>query len=209
MSGSFTPIFLSFSNPSSPFLPPPFLISFLFVALQLFQPLFFSGKEWPLNIFTDGFKIAEIVRKESEFHYQLLSNVPIPYQYQDDDKKQYASHCYFAVEPGTGKLLRVQYCNSRRMIMDSYCVYKLKEFDPKATVVDLYEALHMFNRVLYSEEVQYKCQLKTGTALFTDNHRVLHSRTPYKGQRVLRGCWINLEDWRSKVMSARDRLNSN
>ena len=186
----------------------PSFISFLFPALQLFQPLSFKGKEWPLNIFTDGFKLAEIVRKESEFHYKLLSSVPIPYLYEDDERKQYSSHFYFVVEPGTGKISRVQYCNTRRMIMNSYCMYKLAEFDPKATVVDLYEALHMFNRALYSEEVQYKFPLKTGTAVFTDNHRVLHSRTAYEGQRELRGCWINLDDWRGKVIAARDRLNT-
>lgn len=164
--------------------------------------------EWPLTILNDGFKIAETVRKDSEFHYQILSSVPIPYVYEDDDRKHYSSHCYFALEAGTGKLARVQYCNSRRMIMNKHCMHKLKEFDPKATMVDLYEALHMFNRALYSEDLCYKFPLKTGTAMFTDNHRVLHSRTAYEGSRVLRGCWINLEDWRGKVVTAKDRLTA-
>ena len=74
-------------------------------------------------------------------------------------------------------------------------------------MADLYEAMHTFNRALYSEEFQNSFQLKTGTALFTYNHRVLHSRTTYEGSRVLRGCWINLEDWRGRVMAARDRVN--
>ena len=172
----------------------------------MFQPLSFIGKELPISVLTDGFKVAERVRVQSEYHYQLLTRIPFPYQYEDNEKKHYSSHRFFNIQPHTGKLVGVRHCNIRRMITNSNCYHELKEYDPKATMMDLYDAMNTFYKALYTDELGYKFQLKIGTALFTDNYRVLHARTAHDGERQLRGGYINLEDWRSKVMAAKERL---
>lgn len=147
-----------------------------------------------------------MVRNQSKYHYQMLAHVPLPFIYEDDDRKQYTSHRILVSEQFTGKLLRVQYSNAKRMVMNSYCQHKLKEFDSKATMLDLYDALYIFNEAMYCDDVSYKFPIKLGTSMFTDNHRVLHARTAYEGRRVLRGCWMNVEDWRGKLMALKDKL---
>ncbi len=101
----------------------------------------------------------------------------------------------------------MSYSNNRRMIPNSYSHYKLKEFDPKATMNDFYEALHMFRVALNDDQLSCTFKLELGTVLFTHNHRVLHGRRAHDGQRALRGGYVDLMHWRAKVMATRKRVS--
>jgi hypothetical protein len=48
-------------------------------------------------------------------------------------------------------------------------------------------------------ELEYPLRLEEGDALLVDNTRVLHGRFGFVGRRNMIGCYMNADDWRSKL----------
>ena len=44
---------------------------------------------------------------------------------------------------------------------------------------------------------QVRLRLQPGTVLFVDNWRVGHGRTAFTGRRVMSGCYVARQEWRS------------
>lgn len=42
-----------------------------------------------------------------------------------------------------------------------------------------------------------RLRLQPGTVLFVDNWRVGHGRTAFTGRRVMSGCYVARQEWRS------------
>ena len=59
-----------------------------------------------------------------------------------------------------------------------------------------------------SESLQYMFQLEPGNLMTFDNHRLMHARTAYTGLRQMCGCYINKEDWVSKLLVMRKKYSN-
>lgn len=178
----------------------------LFTGVELFQSLRLEGPELPQNSLVDGAKFAEIIKEEDPLHYRLLSSVPLPYYYKFDERTYVSSHPPFLLEPNTGRFIRFTFNESHRMPINKHCMYHLKKAEPTATMNDLYAAINRLVGLIQDASLSYKFVLELGTCLFFDNHRLMHARSSYVGHRVLRSCWIAMEEWRAKALATRTRL---
>jgi trimethyllysine dioxygenase len=62
-----------------------------------------------------------------------------------------------------------------------------------------YRALKAFEALANSERLQWRHPLRPGEVLLFDNWRALHGRAAYRGERRLCGCYLNREDFESRL----------
>ncbi|KDN52784.1 Trimethyllysine dioxygenase [Tilletiaria anomala UBC 951] len=166
------------------------------------------------SLLVDGFLAAKILRESNETAYATLSEVRLmTHSAGDDDTliRPLMEESGYPILQHTddaggwrhgAKLKMVRYNNDDRSVL------RVKEED----VDSFYSALREWNRILTDPEGEYWQQLRPGTALIFDNHRVLHGRSAFVGNRRLCGAYVSHDDYRSKlsVLSARygDTLRS-
>ena len=87
-------------------------------------------------------------------------------------------------------------------------------------IVDRYQAIRVWHKLLTSADSEYWVQLSAGTVVGThvaapfhsprstlthglravvDNHRVLHGRSSFTGKRRMCGAYIGVDEYRSKL----------
>ena len=174
--------------------------------LELFQSLKLEGPKLPENSLVDGAKFAEMIKREDPFHYHILSSVSLPYYYKFEGGIYMASHPPFLLEPKSGRFIRYTFNESHRIPINRHSVHLLEKVGPTATMSDLYAAINRLVTLIHDDSLRYNFVLQLGTCLFFDNHRLMHARSSYVGNRVLRSCWISREEWRAKVLAAKQKL---
>ena len=78
----------------------------------MFHVLYFNGTGGE-SILVDGFKLAEVIKEESPYHYQILSTVPLNYQYKDKNNRYLSSFVPFKINPETGQVSEIHFNNLR------------------------------------------------------------------------------------------------
>ena len=148
------------------------------------------------NVLIDGFRIAEIMRRDSPAEFQLLTEIAIPGQYIDEGRGIHlmARRPLFRVGD-SGTLVQVSYNNYDR------APFALPPQRQRA----FYRALASFNALCNDVSLQYRRRLLPGSVLLFDNWRVLHARDAYTGYRRLAGVYLNKEDIESRLRSLRAR----
>jgi trimethyllysine dioxygenase len=152
-----------------------------------------SGGE---NQLIDGFKVAQIMRREHPEDYQLLSSVGIPGRYLDHARGiQLMARRPLFRHDESGELLQVSYNNHDRapFILP---VEQHRRF---------YRALARFAALCAQPGLQYRRRLLPGSVLVFDNWRLLHAREAYVGYRRLAGAYLNREDVESRLRVLRIR----
>jgi trimethyllysine dioxygenase len=142
------------------------------------------------NVLIDGFRIAELVRREAPADFQLLTEVAIPGQYIDEGRGIHlmARRPLFRLDD-SGQLVQVSYNNYDR------APFAL----PAARQRAFYRALATFNALCNEPSLQHRRRLLPGSVLLFDNWRVLHARDAYTGYRRLAGVYLNKEDVESRL----------
>jgi trimethyllysine dioxygenase len=97
-----------------------------------------------------------------------------------------------------GKLVMVRYNNDDRSVLSL----------PESQVEPFYSALNKWHSILTSSEGEYWEQLTPGRCLIFDNHRVLHGRSAFVGQRRLCGGYVSGDDYRSRLEVLRKRYGA-
>ena len=92
--------------------------------------------------------------------------------------------------PSAAPLIQVRYNNDDRAPLSGLSAGDVDAF---------YRAHRTFNRYIRDPRFEYKFQLEAGTVLLFDNHRLLHGRTAFRGHRRLIGCYLNGDDYRSRL----------
>jgi trimethyllysine dioxygenase len=154
-----------------------------------------SGGE---NVLIDGFRIAEIMRRDRPDDYRLLTEVAIPGQYIDEGRGIHL----MARRP----LFRLD--ESSAVIQVSYNNYDRAPFAlPAERQKAFYRALKSFDALCKDTSLQHRRRLLPGSVLLFDNWRVLHARDSYTGYRRLAGVYLNKEDVDSRLRSLRARAD--
>lgn len=161
--------------------------------LQLLHCLAFEG-EGAFNQFSDGFKVAETIRKEDPVAYKTLTRIKVPAHYIEPGIQLKGLH-EVVRENDNGDFEQVCFNNFDRS------PFKLSASEEKA----FYHAYGMFQRLINDPAFQIKMQLKPGRAVWFDNWRVLHARTAFSGFRHLAGGYTNREDYISKKLTLRKK----
>jgi len=148
------------------------------------------------NVLIDGFRIAEIVRRDQPEDFRILTEIAIPGQYIDEGRGIHL----MARRP----LFRLD--DSGQLVQLSYNNYDRAPFSlPPSRQRAFYRALATFNALCKDVSLQYRRRLLPGSVLLFDNWRVLHARDAYVGYRRLAGVYLNREDVESRLRSLRAR----
>ena len=153
------------------------------------------------SIFVDGFAVAEGMRRDSPAQFELLCRVALPHRRflvdEVDDVALAASWPAIEVD-GKGQLVAV-HVNERT----------LAPLDCGSDLIEpLYHALGEFLQRLYDPEACLTCRLETGQAAVLDNHRVLHARTAFNGNRHIRQCHVDRDEFFSRLRALQRRFGA-
>jgi trimethyllysine dioxygenase len=160
---------------------------------QMLHCLAFDGSGGE-NVFVDGFKVSDIMRRQHPEEYRLLTSVDITGQYIDNDRNVHlqASRPLFRLNRA-GELVQVSYNNYDRAPF----------YLPADQTAALYRALKVFASTVNDPTMQYRRRLAPGDAVLFDNWRALHARDAYAGYRRLCGAYLNKEDVESRLRRLR------
>ncbi|KAJ1506425.1 hypothetical protein HMI54_005091 [Coelomomyces lativittatus] len=160
------------------------------IRLQFFHLLEFKG-HGGLSLLLDGFHVAHHLKYECPEAFAALSNIAIASHCTGDKDVQIHPLMRHPIlnHDEDGDLYQIRYNNSDRMVMDHLAFIEVERF---------YRGLRKWQEKL-TEPYLYSFSLNPGTALIFDNWRVLHGRTAFTGYRRLTGCYLNGDDFCSRL----------
>jgi len=140
----------------------------------------------------DGFAVAERLRHVDPAAWDLLSTVEFSYPFVRNEVEFHGRAPIIGLRPD-GRYHQI------RRAPDLVGVPYLS--DP-AGVPDLYRAMRSWNSLVDDPANELVVELDPGDLLAFDNHRMLHGRTAFDlgahGRRRLLGCYLDVEDFRSR-----------
>lgn len=146
------------------------------------------------NVLVDGFRIAEIIRRDHPKAYEVLSRVEIPGQYIGDGAYLVARRPVLRHDEA-GHLVQVSFNNHDR------APFAL----PEPEMSELYEALGVFAGLIQDRANQYAFGQREGDMVIFDNWRLMHGRLAFEGQRHMVGAYLNREDFESRMRMLQPR----
>ncbi|KAG6356668.1 hypothetical protein INS49_014542 [Diaporthe citri] len=148
------------------------------------------------SLLVDGFHAAKVLRESSKTHFRTLAQRTIPWHASGNE----------GVTITPEKLLPVLMVGKDgesvylvRWNADDRGVLPLK--NPKTDSIhgmQWYTAAAKWEKILRSKELEYRFQLRPGTTVIFNNHRVLHGRTAFTGLRRICGGYISMDDFLSR-----------
>uniref|UniRef100_A0A914WR44 Gamma-butyrobetaine dioxygenase n=1 Tax=Plectus sambesii TaxID=2011161 RepID=A0A914WR44_9BILA len=171
-----------------------------------------------VSLFTDGFRIAELLKKEKPDVYKLLTTETLEYieegydvhtpAYKRDsdalvqfDYDMCSRHKTITLNDD-GQPTTIRFGNAMRSWFYDMDVEK---------VLPMYRALKIFTEYCYQPRNLLHLQLENGDVVLWANTRLLHARTAFKSypgrSRTLEGCYFGWDFLRSRVRVLRDQLN--
>lgn len=143
------------------------------------------------SLFADGFAMAEDLRLEDPQAFRLLSEVSIPFRFQDDDADIRAHKPVIKLD-AAGKVIEI-----------SFNAHLAGIFDMEAEIMPaFYRAYRAYMAKTRDEKYQLTLKLKAGEMVVFDNRRVLHGReafNPSTGYRHLHGCYVDRGEFASRL----------
>lgn len=146
------------------------------------------------SIFIDGFYAAERLRQLSPDAFSLLTQVDMPGHYLEVDTHLETRQPLIQLD-GENQVKRIRFNQ-----MDRAPFY----WGEKTTQV--YAALWQWRKIIDDPANQYCFRLTPGNVLLFDNWRLLHGRLAYSGERRMVNCYLNMEDFESRLRILRATL---
>ncbi|KAI4187253.1 MAG: hypothetical protein L6R41_002927 [Letrouitia leprolyta] len=154
--------------------------------LQTFHLLSHTDGDGGSSLLVDGFRAAEILRRESPAEYETLCRVKIRGHASGNEKVKFLTDLAHPVlvataeadEPGKPAVRQVRWNNDDRAAMVAR--------DPDE-IARWYSAAKKWVEILRRRESEYWEQLRPGRPLIFDNWRVLHGRSAFTGRREICG----------------------
>ncbi len=140
------------------------------------------------SLLVDGLEIGRRLAAERPADYATLRRVAVPGRYLGDGTYLLAERPVFRHAPD-GRLVQVSFNNYDR------APFRL----PDAEMTAFYQAIAAFDHLANDPALQWRYGLRPGDLLIFDNWRVLHGRTAFAGNRRMAGCYLNREDFESRL----------
>uniref|UniRef100_F1L2S0 Gamma-butyrobetaine dioxygenase n=1 Tax=Ascaris suum TaxID=6253 RepID=F1L2S0_ASCSU len=170
--------------------------------------------EGGLNLFVDGFHVAEQLRMNHRKYFDLLTRVKMEYieqgydVHEGIDAKPHTFYYDMAAQHRVirtdmdGNVIRIQFGNAMRSWFYECDVNEIQE---------IYRAMKLFTNYCYLPENILKIQMENGDIVLWANTRLLHTRTAYRSSadrpRRLSGCYFSWDIVKSRIRHLRDKLN--
>jgi len=148
---------------------------------------------------TDGFAVAEYLRKKHKNFFKLLTSVKIRFTYMSKD----------TILENWGETIELNKNGSLKRIrlsprLDYVPVLKKDQLN------QFYKARSFFIKLCNSRKFMIQFKLEPGDLMIMDNYRTLHGRTAYNmnvGERHLQGCYIDHDSAESKMNYLKKKFN--
>ncbi|XP_025205009.1 trimethyllysine dioxygenase, mitochondrial [Melanaphis sacchari] len=135
----------------------------------------------------DGFKAAEILKKENPSHFKNLTEIEIESEYIEPGFHYKCKGPVIKIDPTTNEVYQIR-----------FNIYDRSPLPP-SRVNEFYKSYAHFLEILEREEMCWKHCLKPGTVIIYNNWRILHGRTSFTGKRIFGGCYISMTEFLSKA----------
>lgn len=165
--------------------------------LSLFVKNDADGGESTLS---DGFKIAEDIKKINPYYFELLCTTPIHFYLQDETNILQSVKTIIDLDP---------YGNIRTISYSNHSSQPFRVAPEK--MADFYAAYHMFATMREDPKYKVKIKMKPGDLYMINNRRILHGRSEYSlsnGDRHINGCFIEIDQITSQFYHAKARKES-
>lgn len=143
------------------------------------------------SLLVDGFHAAEELRAADAEAWSLLTTVPMAYRFHDSDWDVRWAGPAIALD-ADGGYHEIRYNPGIGAPIDA----------PFAVVKPLYQALAAYAARLKDPRNVLSFKLRPGDMMVFNNRRVLHGRAafnPNTGPRHLQGCYVDLDEWHSRI----------
>ena len=152
------------------------------------------------SILVDGFNAAEKLRSQYKDMFDLLCRVPIPHRrFLVDDVDDVAlSGNWRSIELNQHGDIAAVHINERTMAPLN---------TDENLIEPVYRALQKMLALVYAPEACVTYRLESGQAAVMDNHRILHARAAFNGNRHIRQCHVDRDEFFSRLRALRRRLD--
>ena len=145
-----------------------------------------------VSILSDGFKVLSVFKEECPESFELLLKTQMSFSYHDTERAVLLRNVTAPVvvdEYGDVKQLRFNDCD--------------RDPFPYSASPALYRAWHNLSEIVKRKQNCVQFQLTPGNTLVFDNWRLMHARTAFNGKRKIVGCYMNKEDFSSRLRAVR------
>ena len=146
------------------------------------------------SILIDGFHAAQTLRKSAPEAFSLLTEIDIPGHYLEVDIHLETKQ----------PLIKLDAWNQVKRIRFNHMDRAPFYWGKQTSLV--YEALREWRKIIDDPAYQYHFRLTPGNVLLFDNWRLLHGRLAYEGERRMVNCYLNMEDFESRLRILRSTL---
>jgi gamma-butyrobetaine dioxygenase len=139
----------------------------------------------------DGFAVAELLRQQDPKAFELLCKWPMQFRYRNANTDLLAEQTLISVDANQG-IKAVHFNNRSSFFLDV----------PEELAGPWYRAYRAFAKLLNHPRQEIVLRLGPGDCIVMQNDRTLHGRTafdPNLGQRLLQGCYIDIDAMRSRL----------
>lgn len=142
-----------------------------------------------LSTLVDGYACAEALRQRDPEAYNLLTRIPVRFDFKDRDAEHTAWQPHLKLD--------------ERSHFQAIHVSPRLDFVPLLPAEELhafYAARRQLDGMLKAAEFEIRFRLGDGDLVMFDNRRLLHGRTSFdtrEGKRHLQGCYIDIDGPRS------------
>lgn len=143
------------------------------------------------SLLVDGFHAAEQLRAADPGAWDLLTRVGLPFRFHDADWDVRWKGTAIALD-ADGQYHEIRYNPGLGAPLDV----------PADRVKAVYRALHALSARLKDPANVFGFKLRAGDMMVFNNRRVLHGRAafdPNTGPRKLQGCYVDLDEWHSRI----------
>ncbi|MFQ5970973.1 MAG: TauD/TfdA family dioxygenase [Alphaproteobacteria bacterium] len=135
------------------------------------------------SVVTDGFHVAEVLKREAPGAFELLTRHAVPFRFHDAGTDLEARAPLIALDD-LGRVTAVRYNNRSAAPFDV----------PAEVMPDFYAAYRRFAEILQRPALEVGFRMGPGDLFAVDNRRVLHGRKAFAatGRRHLQACYA---DW--------------
>jgi len=140
------------------------------------------------SVVVDAFAIAETLRADFPDDFDVLTKVSVPGHYVEPGVELRASRPAIRLDQ-SGSVVQVSMNNYDRSPM----------MLPAAEMDAFYRAYGRLHDLANDRDRWHSIRLEPGDVLINDNWRVLHGPEAYTGARHFIGCYLNHEDFESRI----------
>lgn len=150
------------------------------------------------STYTDGFAIAEAIRREAPEAFELLTTVPIAHNRRHPGEIDIRVHAPLIRLDWTGRISGIRYFDRAMAPLDL----------PYDRIGPMYEAIREYHKRMVSAEFKAEIKLGDGDAVLIDNNRCQHGRNAFvaTSPRRIRTCHVDRDEFHGRMRDLGARL---